>query len=148
MRRLLELDLEVVTQVGAPLRSGAPRPAAKAEDVAEPRENIFETGELRRVEALSRAANPRVSKAIVARALVGIAQDGVGLRRFLELFFGLDVALVAIGVEFQRQLAIRALDLLIGRGARDVENLVIIALAHDAFATLTRAGRSRRSPSL
>ena len=85
---------------------------------------------------------------VVAGALFAVAQDGVGLGRFLEFLFGLLVALVAIRVVLERQLAIRALDFLIGCCARDFEGLVIIALAHDALATFTIAGRSRRSPSL
>ena len=100
------------------------------------------------IEALRAAADAGVAEAIVARALVGVAEDRVGLGRFLELLFGLLVALVAIGMELQRQLAIRALDLLIGGGPGDLEDLVVIALAHDAFATFTSAGRSSRSPSL
>ena len=139
LRRLLELDLEVVAKVGAALRAGAAAAAAEAENVAEAAEDVFEAGELRRIESL-RAADAGVAEAIVARALVAVAEDGVRLGRFLECVLGLLVARVAIGVELQRQLAIRALDLLIGRGARDLEDLVVVALAHDALATLTMRG--------
>ena len=148
LRRLLELDLEVVAKIGAALRAGAAAAAAEPENVAEAAEDVFEAAELRRIEALRAAADAGVAEAIVAGALVAVAEDRVGLGRFLELLFGRLVALVAIGVELQRELAIRALDLLIGGGAGDLEDLVVIALAHDAFATFTSAGRSRRSPSL
>ena len=104
--------------------------------------------ELGRIETLRAVADAGVAEAIVAGALVAVAEDGVGLGRFLELLLGLLVALVAIGVELQRQLAVRALDLLVGCRAGDLEDLVVVALAHDAFATFTSAGRSRRSPSL
>ena len=100
------------------------------------------------IEPLRAAADAGVAEAIVARALVGVAEDRVGLGRFLELLFGLLVALIAIGMELERELAIRALDLLIGGGPGDLEDLVVVALAHDALATFTSAGRSSRSPSL
>src|SRR6185436_7884379 len=119
-----------------------------AENVAKPAEDVFEAGELGRIEPLGASADAGVPEAIVAGALVAVAEDRVGLGGFLEFFLGLLVALVAIGVELQRQLAIRALDLLIGRGAGDLEDFVVVAFAHDAFATLTSAGRSSRSPSL
>ncbi len=145
--RLLELDLEVVAKIGAALRTGAAPAAAKSENVAEAAEDVLEAGELRGIEAL-RAAHAGVSEAVVARALVAVAQDRVRLGGFLELLFGGLVALVAIRVVLERELAIRALDLLIAGGAGDLEDLVVVAFAHDALATLTSAGRSRRSPSL
>ena len=100
------------------------------------------------IESLRAAADAGMTEAIVAGALVAVAEDRVGFGRFLEFLFGLLVARVAIGMVLQRQLAIRALDLLLGGRAGDLEDLVVIALAHDAFATFTSAGRSRRSPSL
>ena len=148
LRRLLELDLEVVAKIGAALRAGASAAAAKAENVAEAAEDVLEAGELRRIEALRAAADAGVTEAVVARALVAVAEDGVGLGRFLEFLFGASCRPVAIRVELQRELAIRALDFLIGGGAGDLEDLVVVALAHDALATFTSAGRSSRSPSL
>src|SRR6185436_511684 len=141
LRCLLELDFEVVAKISAALRAGATVAAAEPEDVAE-------AAELRRIEPLRAVADAGVTEAIVAGALVAVAEHRVSLGRFLELLFGRLVARVAIGMELQRQLAIRALDLLIGRRAGDLEDLVIVAPAHDAFATFTSAGRSRRSPSL
>ncbi len=86
-------------------------------------------------------------EAIVARALVGVGQDRVGLGRFLELLLGGLVAGIAIGVVLQRELAVGALDVLVARVARDAQDGVVVALAHDALATRTSAGRSSRSPS-
>jgi hypothetical protein len=83
--RLLEFDFEVVTQIGAALRAGAAAAAAESEDVAEAAEDVFEARELRRVEALRAAADAGVAESIVARPLVGVAEDRVGLGRFLEL---------------------------------------------------------------
>ena len=92
---------------------------------------------MRRVEALRAAADAGVAEAIVAGALVGVGEHRVGLGRFLELLLGRLVARVAIGVVLQRQLAVGALDLLIAsRVAGDAEDLVVVALAHDALATL------------
>ena len=88
-----------------------------------------------------------MAEAIVARALVGVGQHRVGLGRFLELLLGGLVAGIAVGVVLQRELAIGALDVLIAGVARDAEDRVVVALAHDAFATRTSAGRSSRSPS-
>src|SRR2546428_6232176 len=68
-----------------------------------------------------------------------------GLGGFLEFFFGELITRVAIRVVLQRELAIRAFDLNVGRRSGDPENLVVVPLGH-AFATFTIAGRSRRSP--
>ena len=80
-----------------------------------------------------------------SRAFVGIAQDGVRFRRFLEAFFRGVVALVAIGMVLERLLAVRALEVLFAGVPGHTQDFVIVALAH-ALATLTRAGRSRREP--
>ena len=88
-----------------------------------------------------------MAEAVVHAPLVGVGQDGVRLGRLLELLFGFLVAVIAVGVILQRQLAVRALDLHIDRGLGDAQDLVVVALAH-AFATFTIAGRSRRSPSM
>src|SRR5262245_64336903 len=88
-----------------------------------------------------------MTEAVVDMPLVGVGEHGVSLRRLLEPIFGNLVAGIAIRMVLERELAIRALDLLIGGGARNAEHLVVVAFAH-AFATLTIAGRSRRSPSM
>ena len=98
--------------------------------------------------AAGRAGHAGVPEAIVARALVAVGEHRVGLGRFLEPLLGGLVARVAIRVVLERQLAVGALDVLIAGGARDAEHVVEVALAHDALATLTSAGRSRRSPSM
>ncbi len=82
---------------------------------------------------------------IVEAAFLDVGEDGVRLRRLLELFFRSLVVRIPVGMELHRLLAIRALELRHARSPADAEHLVIIALAH-AFATFTIAGRSRRSP--
>jgi hypothetical protein len=64
--------------------------------------------------------------AIVGGALVGITQDVVRLGDLLELLFGLLRPVVAVGVPLHRELAIRLLDFVVGRGVRDAENGVIV----------------------
>jgi hypothetical protein len=108
----------------------------------------FKAREDRRIEAARRgAAKARMPETVVHVALVGIGEHGIGFRRLLEVLFGDLVTGIAIGMVFECELAIRALDLLVGGGARNAEHLVIVAFAH-AFATLTIAGRSRRLPSM
>jgi hypothetical protein len=150
-RRFFERDLEVVAKIGAALWSAAP--SASAEDVGESKdvpqatEDVLETGEDIRIEAGGGgAAEPSVTEAVVHVALVGVRQDGVSLGRLLELLLGRVVARVAIGMVGQRKLAVCALDLLLRRRPRDGQYLVVVALAHDDFATFTIAGRNSRSP--
>ena len=156
-RGLVEGDLEIVAEVGASLRPAAAPPAA-AEDLAEA-EHVTETGEdVRKVRedrgveswARARAGDTRMAEAIVQAALLRVGQDGVRLRRFLEGLLGLVISGVAIGMEFQRELAIRALDLDFARVPGHTKDFIVITLAHAAqpFATFTIDGRRRRSPSV
>ena len=66
--------------------------------------------------------------AIVGRALCPIHQDVVGFAEFFEFFFRVRVVRIFVGMKFDRELAIGALDLLAGRGALDAEDFVVIAL--------------------
>ena len=70
---------------------------------------------------------------VVRGPLLRVAQHLVGLLGLLEFFLGLlrAVPLVAVGMEFHRQLAIGLLDLVVGRILRDAENGVVVALCHD-----------------
>ena len=87
-----------------------------------------------------------MAEAVVHLPLFRIGNDRVRFGGFFEFLFSGVVAGVAIRVIFQRQLAVGAFHFRIGRAALDAENFVVVALAHDAFATFTMAGRSRRSP--
>ena len=149
-RRFLEGDFEVVAQIGAALRPAAPPRAAEqiaeAEDVTEAAEDVPEVGEDCRIDAgAADVAHRGMAEPVVRRALVGVGEDRVRLGALLELLFGRLVAGIAVRVVLERQLAVGALHLDLGDGARDAEDLVVVAFAH-ALATLTMAGRSRRSP--
>src|SRR6185312_10765488 len=132
-RRFLERDLEVVTEVGAALRTAAAASAAEEiaepEDVAEAAEDVLETGEDVRIEPprAGRARDARVSEAVVCGALVGVREDRVRLRALLESLFRLVIAGIAVRVVLQRKLSVRALDLAVTRRALDREDLVVIA---------------------
>ena len=77
--RLLERDLEVVAEVGAPLHAAAPASAAEdvaeAEDIAETAEDVLEAGEDTRIESASGgSAEAGVAVAIVEVRLSGSAR--------------------------------------------------------------------------
>src|SRR5262245_15166642 len=150
--RFVERDLEVVAQIRATLRPSASALAAEhlanPEDVAETAQDVFKACEDRRIETAGRgAAKPGMPEAVVDMPFVGGGEHGIGFGRFLELLFGDLVAGIAIGMVLERELAIRALDFLVGGRPRNAEYLVVVAFAH-AFATLTIAGRRRRFPSM
>jgi hypothetical protein len=168
---LIEFELEVFTKIGAALRPGATAAAAEqvahsekaAEDVAEVGK-ILEDG---RVEAdtATGATDAGVTVTIVSGALLGIGEDGIRLGHFLELFFrDGGVARIAVRMVLERELAVSALDFLVGSRTGDAQNLVVIAftvVSQSRFspkpdrgylrgwvATRTMAGRSSLSLSL
>src|SRR5690606_6939806 len=118
----------------APLRSTststpAPLKASKKirEHVLEVREDVAHAG----IVKVKTSRQPLVSEAIVLSALVGVGQDRVRLRRFLELFLGAGVILVAVRMVLERQFPVGAADVVLGLGLFDGEDFVIIAfLAH------------------
>jgi hypothetical protein len=138
--RELDLRLEVVPARGSrraapdatttPAR-GATEPAA--EDLVEHREDVRHV----HVREVVLRVDALVPELVVAAALGFVAEDLVGLGALLELRLrvGLVVPVVAVGVVLHREASVRALDLLLRRGARDAEDLVIISL-----------GRGHRAP--
>ncbi len=56
-----------------------------------------------------------------------VRQDGVGFAALLEFFLGVGIVRIAIGMKLQRQLAVRALDLLVAGFAGNSEHFVVIA---------------------
>jgi hypothetical protein len=68
-----------------------------------------------------------VAVGVVALPLLRVAEDAVGLGRFLELLLGFLVPLVAIGVVLEGQLPVGRLDLGVRRVPRHPEDLVIVA---------------------
>src|SRR6185503_18901617 len=127
-RSLLELDREVVAEV---LAAPRPLPAASAEDAPEPEdvaEDVAEVGEDLLVEPGGLRAEASAAEAVVTRALLVVREDGVRLRRLLELVLGRLVARVLVGVVPDRETAIRLLDLRRVGVALDAEHLVVVDL--------------------
>ena len=101
-----------------------------AEYVAELREDVLHreaaAAETAKAAARRAAVHARVAELVVTRTLVGIRQHVVGLGGLLELFLGLLVARVLVGVIFYRGLAVGLL-YLVGIGvALDAQHLIII----------------------
>ena len=112
--RFFEWDFEIESEICAAHRTAAPgaaKPAAEskevAEDVGEIREDVgIESGRA----ALTCDAG--VTEAIVSLPFFCVAQHRVRFSRLFEFVFCPFVARVAIGMELERKLAIRALDVL------------------------------------
>ena len=132
--------------------AGGAEQISEAEHFAEAAEDVAEVGEDGGVEAGAGsrgAAHAREAEAIVGRALLGIREDGVRFGRLLEFLLGELIPGIAVGMVLERQLAVRALDFGFAGRPVDAEDVVVIALGRrHAFATLTIAGRSSRSPSM
>src|SRR5262249_53631981 len=100
--RLFKRDIEVEAQIGAALRAAAAAAAEhvpEPEEIAEAAEDVLEAGECVWIEApRAHPADAGVTVPVVRRALLRIAQHGVGLGRFLEPLFRLWIAGVLVGV--------------------------------------------------
>src|SRR5690606_32456009 len=85
----------------------------------------------------------RVTKAIVGRALLRVREDLVRLGGLLELFGGLRILFVHVGVVPARQPAVGLLDLFGPRRPVDPEYLVVVPLTgHAAQAPFSLASGS------
>src|SRR5262249_18734129 len=131
--RLLEADLHVVAQVGAALAAAAaPAPGAAAhaeqvvEDVGEGRGDVAEAAGCAGAAVLEGG----MAEAVVGGALVGILEDLVGLVDLLEAGLARLVAGIAVGVPLHGELTERGLELGVGGGALDFQDLVVAALGH------------------
>ena len=173
-RRFLQADLEVVAQVAAALAALAVGAAAvlAAEELLEDAaraavataraaEYLPDQGE--GVDAARGSpARPggalrerRVPVAVIRGALVGVAEDVVGLAEFLEPFLGLRVARVLIRVILDRQAAVGFLQFLARGIPGDAEHFVIIAFnsshnvvpVRERWTTRARVNASRSPPS-
>ena len=99
---LFQRDLEVIAEIAATRRAiSSPTTATEeiAEDVAEVAEDVLGSWTARE------SAHPRVTKAVVAGALVAVGQDLIGLRGLLEALLSVGVVWVPIRVVLQRELA-------------------------------------------
>src|ERR1044071_7143075 len=88
-----------------------------------------------------RAAETRVTEAVVHVPLVGVGEHRIGFGALLEALLGALVSGIAVGVVLERELAVRAFDLDFGCRALDAEDFVVVAFAHELLATFTVAGR-------
>src|ERR1700694_4390322 len=79
------------------------------------------------MESAGAAAKSGLTVTIVERALVRIAQHVVRLGNRLELLLGFLRAVIAVGMAFHRQLAIRLLYCFVARAALDAERLIKIS---------------------
>ena len=135
--RLFERHLQIVAEVCAALRRRATRArrAAAAENVAEAEEvaeYVLDAAEALRAPARAgrRRRDTGVAEAVVARALLGVGEDGVSLGRLLELLLGLLVAGVFVRVVADGELAVGALNLRLVRAPAHAEDFVVVAFAH------------------
>jgi hypothetical protein len=78
-----------------------------------------------------------VAVAIIDGALFGVGEHGIGFADFFEFFFRVGIIRIAVGMILQSELAVGTFQLLLGAGAADTKNLVIIA-----FFVLRRNGLS------
>src|ERR1700682_5023965 len=79
------------------------------------------------MESAGAPAHPGVALAIVDRALFRIAQHVVRLSDRLELLLGFLRAVVAVGMAFHREFAIRLFYCFVAGAARDAERLIKIS---------------------
>jgi hypothetical protein len=70
-----------------------------------------------------------VTELVILRALLGIAEDGIRLRDFLEALLRLFVSGIAVGMILERQLAVGFFELFFVGVTGDTEDFVVIALA-------------------
>ena len=134
--RLLEIELELVTQIGAAKHLGSAALSA-GENIAEHlAENIAER--LAGAEAAAAAAfEAGMPELIVNGAFLRVAQDLVGLFGLLEFMFRFRIVGIAIRMIFHGKAAIRLFDVGFRRVSGHVEELVIILLRHCSPPTKT-----------
>jgi hypothetical protein len=75
----------------------------------------------------ARAVDAGVPELVVARLGVRASEDLVGLRGLLERGLGVLVPRVAVRMELEGELAVRLLDVLLGRVPGNPEDLVVVA---------------------
>jgi hypothetical protein len=134
----LELERHVEAKVAATLNPGGLALAAHVEHLAEEiAEDVADILSAEGVTPLKRAATRAsaaaegcVAVAIVGRSLVRVTQHLVRLAAGLELFFGLRIVRVAIGMVLHGELAIRRLHFLVGGVSRYAQHFIKIDLGH------------------
>src|SRR5712692_2981155 len=114
---LFEFDFQIVTQIVAASAARARTSTTGYEEITENvGKDFFEAlGEVKPAEA-SRALVPLkggMPEAMVLRASLRVGENLIGLVEFLELFLGLLVARVAIGMVLNRQAPVRFFELVL-----------------------------------
>ena len=108
---VFEVDLQVVTQILAALRTVAPpSPRLSAKQVAEAEElaqDVAEIGELIGIESAAGSLHCLMPKAVVGGPLLRIAEDTVSLSRFLEALLGVLVVQFWSGMVYSIRLGRR-----------------------------------------
>ncbi len=146
---LQEAQGHVVAQVRPALAS--PPPAAGPaeteeilEDIAEAREDVVETAE----SGEPRALQALVPELVVDLPFLGVAQDLVGFRGFLEAVFRLAVAGVPVRMVLQGEFAIGRFELGVGRLAVDPQDLIVIPFGCHLLTRLSEDGAGTRCPEM
>src|SRR5690606_18803307 len=140
-RGLPKLHLDLHLQVPAPRGAPGPLAGAAGKHLEDLREEIAEGIKAPRATEAAGAKGAkapgtgapgpvkgRVSKAVVLLPGLGVAQDAIGLANLLELFLGLGIVFVHVGMVLARQPPERPLDLLLRRVPADPQHLVVIPL--------------------
>ena len=135
--RFLERDLEVVAEVlatpRATARAAAPTTEEVSEDVAE---EVFEArAEIESAES-ALLIERRVTEAIVLRAPLGITEDLIRGRGFLEALLGLPCRRGCDRDDASARGAIGLLDLVLRGLATDAEHLVVVPLGAEASRSM------------
>src|SRR5205823_653050 len=131
----LQRNLHVVTQIGTPLPFFCAIAAATTEKTLEnsaatAAENLAENieGIVESAAKTARAVCKRsVPVSIVGSPFIGVDQDVVGFAQFFKFFLGVRIIRIFVGVEFDRELAIGALDFILMHASSHSEHLVIVA---------------------
>ncbi len=145
--RLRQREGELDPHVLAALRLALapPRAARETRAAEEVGEHILKmaqnVADARAIEVEAAGAEPRVTVAIVGRALVAIGQHRVGLGRFFELGFRIQIALVAIGVMLEGCLAVGLTNLVVAGLARHGQDLVVVTLFTHTVGSSTKLER-------
>ncbi len=126
---VFEFHVDIFAQVSAALRAAAAA-CASAKNLSQSEEVAEDIAEVGGVEACtSVSAQPGVTEAVVDAALVDIREHRVGFAALFEFFFRVGVVGIAVGMELQRQFAVGALELLVGRGAGYSQHLIVVAFS-------------------
>src|SRR5438874_11314975 len=145
-RRLLQRDLHIVTQIGTTLsilrtRGRAPKEclenaaadSAAAENFTENIEWIMKTTA---AETRTSGGEGGVAETVVGRPFIRVDEDIVSFAELLKFFLGMGVIGIFVRMKLDRELAISAIDFLLGNVVLHNENFIIIAFGGGHFQTV------------